>query len=171
MSKHGVAKGSNVDAVLRMPLPTDVGTLGSFMGSVQFYSKFLPPYLSTITEPLHKLTTKGQQWKWGREEQKGFERLKDVLCTDNVLAHYDPSLELGISYDVSKDESGAVFFHRYSDSSERPISNVSKTLTDMQRSYSQIHKEALAVVFAHFILVTGNKPCWHCSDPTKRHPF
>ena len=58
LSKDGVAKGSNVNAILRMPLPTDVETLRSFMGSVQFYAKFLPPYLSAITEPLHKLSRK-----------------------------------------------------------------------------------------------------------------
>ena len=35
-----------------------------------FYSKFLPPYFSEITEPLYKLTRKRQQWKWGEEEAK-----------------------------------------------------------------------------------------------------
>ena len=63
MSKNGVAKGSKVDAALRMPLPADIGTQRSFMRLVQIYAKFLPPYLSTMTEPLHKLTRKGQQWK------------------------------------------------------------------------------------------------------------
>ena len=32
MSKDGVVKGSKVDAVLRMPLPKDVGTLRTIMG-------------------------------------------------------------------------------------------------------------------------------------------
>ena len=69
LSKDGVAKGFKVDAVLRMPPPKELGTLRSFIGSVQFYSKFLPPNLSTIIEALHKLTRKGQQWNWGKEEQ------------------------------------------------------------------------------------------------------
>ena len=47
------------------------------------------------------ITRKGQQWNWGIEEQEAFERLKDLLCTDNVLAHYDPALELGISCEAS----------------------------------------------------------------------
>ena len=62
MSKDRVVKGSKVDAVLRILLPTDVRTLKSFVGSVQFYAKFLPSYLSAITKPLHKLTRKGPQW-------------------------------------------------------------------------------------------------------------
>ena len=114
---------------------------------------------------MHKLTRKGQQWKWGKKEQEAFERLKDLLCKNNVLAHCDPSLVLDISCDASEVEIGAVLFHRYFDGIEKPIANVSETLTDMQRRYSQIHTEALAVVFAlkflygkHFILVTDHNP-------------
>ena len=74
LSKDGVSEGSNVNAVLRMPPPTNVGTLRSFMGSVQFYAKFLLPYLSTITETLHKLTRKDQhgiEAKRNRKPLKG----------------------------------------------------------------------------------------------------
>ena len=51
LSKDGVAKRFKVDAVLRMPPPKNVGTLSGFIGSLLFYSKFLPLNLSTITEP------------------------------------------------------------------------------------------------------------------------
>ena len=85
LSKDGVAQESKVDTVLRMPSSKDIRTLRSFTCSVQFYTKFLPPYLSTTTEPLQMLTSKGQQWKWGKEKQKAVERLKDLLCTDKLL--------------------------------------------------------------------------------------
>ena len=88
-------KGSKVDAILEMPTPKNISTLKSFLASVQFYSKFLPPYFSEITEPLYKLTRKGQQWKWGEEEATSFKKIKRLLCTETVLAHYDPSLPLG----------------------------------------------------------------------------
>ena len=92
LSRQGIAKGSKVDAILEMPTPKNISTLKSFLASVQFYSKFLPPYFSEITEPLYKLTRKGQQWKWGEEEATSFKKIKRLLCTDTVLAHYDPSL-------------------------------------------------------------------------------
>ena len=50
LSSRGIAKGSKVDAILEMPTPKNISTLKSFLASVQFYSKFLPPYFSEITE-------------------------------------------------------------------------------------------------------------------------
>ena len=68
--------------------------------------------------------------------------LKDLLCTVTVLAHFDPAKQIGISCDASNVGIGAVLFHRYDDGSERPIANVSKTLTDTQRRYSQIQRSS-----------------------------
>ena len=76
---------------------------------------------------------------------------------------------------------GAVLFHRYSDGSECPISNVSKTLTPPQRGYSQGHKDALAIIFAlsnfhrflygrPFNLVTDHKPLLALFGPAKVTP-
>lgn len=181
LSREGVSKGSRVDALLKMPPPTNVSSLRSFLGSVQFYGKFLPPNLSTITEPLHRLTRKDEEWHWGTDQQKAFKKLKDLLCEDNVLVHYDPSVSIGISCDASEVGIGGVLFHRYHDGSERPIANVSKTLTDCQKRYSQIQKEALAVIFAlkkfhqflygrKFILVTDHKPLLSLFGPSKETP-
>ena len=137
LSGQGIAKGPKVNDVMQMPAPENVSGLRSFLGSVQFYSKFLPN-LATLTEPLHRLTKKDTTWIWGAEEQAAFQKLKDLLCADNVLVHFDPSLPVGISCDASEVGLGAVLFHRYPDGSERLIANASKTLTTTQRQYSQI---------------------------------
>ena len=163
-----------------MPRPHDVPTLKSFLGSIQFYAKFLPN-LSTVTEPLHRLTKRGTEWRWEAEQEAAFTTLKNMLSTDTVLAHFDPQQEIGISCDASEVGLGAVLFHRYADGSERPLANVSKTLTDTQRRYSQIQKEALAIVFAlhkfhqflygrKFILVTDHQPLTSLFGPNKATP-
>ena len=181
LSSRGIAKGSKVDAILEMPTPKNISTLKSFLASVQFYSKFLPPYFSEITEPLYKLTRKGQQWKWGEEEATSFKEIKRLLCTETVLAHYDPSLPLGLSCDASECGIGAVLFHRFADGSERPILNISKILSATQRRYSQIQKEALSLVYAlkkfhqflygrKFIVVTDHKPLVTLFVPDKGTP-
>ena len=40
LSHRGIAKGGKVDAVLKMPQPSNVPSLKSFWGSIQFYGKF-----------------------------------------------------------------------------------------------------------------------------------
>ena len=69
-------------------------------------------------------------WEWGIKEQSAFEKVKTMLCSDIVLAHFDPSLLIGIACDASSVGIGAVLFHRYKDGRERPIANASKTLTE-----------------------------------------
>ena len=89
LSRNGISKGRKVDVVVKMPPPTNVSTLRSFLGSVQFYSKFIHNF-STLTEPLTRLTRKDTPWRWGGEEQAPFQRPRD-LSTDAVLAHFVPA--------------------------------------------------------------------------------
>ena len=94
-----------------------------------------------------------------------------------MLAHFDPSLPLGVACDASAVGIGATLFHRYSDRSERPIANISKTLTASQRNYSQKQKEALAIYALkkffqylygrEFILVTDHQPLVAMFGPNK----
>lgn len=77
LSREGILKGSMVDAVLKMPPPTDVASLRLFLGAVQFQSKFIH-YLSTMTETLTHHTRKGMSWRWTTEEQANFKNLKDA---------------------------------------------------------------------------------------------
>ena len=162
-----------------MPRPDNVSSLKSFLGSVQFYSKFLPN-LATVTEPLYKLTRNNTKWSWNKKQEVAFTTLKQMLSTETVLAHFDPSLPIGVSCDASSVGIGAVF-HRFPDESERPITNVSKTLSETQQKYSQIQKEALSIIFAlrkfnqylfarKFILVTDHKPLLALFNPSKATP-
>ena len=72
-------------------------------------------------------------------------------------------------------------FHRYENGDERPIANVSKTLTSAQWNYRQIQKEALAIIFAlkkfyqyifarNFILVTDHDSLLALFGPSKPIP-
>lgn len=178
LTKDGISKGHKVDAVLKMPAPTDVSSLKSFLGSLQFYSKFLPSSFATEAEPLYRLTKKQVDWIWGPTEEKAFQKLKQLLLSDQVLTHYNPALPVGIACDASSVGIGATLFHRYPDGSERPIANISKTLSQSQRNYSQIQKEALSIVFAtkkffqylfgqRFILITDHKPLLAIYGPRK----
>ena len=68
LSNKGIAKGSKINAIMEMPEPSDIAGLRSFLGSVQFYNKFLPS-LSTLLEPLYRLGRMCITWSWGETEQ------------------------------------------------------------------------------------------------------
>ena len=120
----------------------------------------------------------GVAWAWSKQENDAFTKLKSLLSTDTVLAHFDAFVPIGIACDASNVGIGAALFDWYPDGSERPIANVSKTLSKSQRNYSQIQKEALAIIFAlkkfcqflfgrKFILVTDHKPLIAILGPHK----
>ena len=156
--------GHKVGAITKKSLPTNFPGLLSFLGSVQFCSKFIQN-LSTLTELLTHLIREDMPWWWGAEEWVALQQPKDLLCKDTVPASFDRTLQIGISCDASDVGIGVALFHCYMNGSECPI----KTLTDTQCWYSQIEKEALAVIYGlkkfhhllyrwSFNLVTDRKP-------------
>lgn len=85
------------------------------------------------------------------------------------LAHYDPNAKIIVAADACEYGVGAVLLHEYSDGTQKAVYHASKSLTPAQRKYSQIEKEALALVFAvrkfhkflfgrRFQLLTDHKP-------------
>ena len=126
------------------------------------------PHLPSALAPLYKLLHKGIAWHWSSEADAAFKHSKELLLYDNVLAHFDPDIELVLACDASQYGIGAVLAHRYTDGSERSIAFASCTLNEAEKKYSQIEKEGLACVYAvkkfhcyvygrHFSLVT-DKP-------------
>ena len=51
------ARGQKLDALLEAPIPTSVQQLRSFLGLVNYYSKFIPN-LATLLHPLNALLKK-----------------------------------------------------------------------------------------------------------------
>ncbi len=64
-----------------------------------------------------------------------------------VLVPYDEKRKLILACDASLYGVGAVISHVMDDEQERPIAFAPRTLTKSERNYSQIEKEALAIVF------------------------
>ena len=159
---------SKVKAITDAPRPSNASEIRSFLGTVGFSSRFIPG-LSTTAEPLRRLTHKGARFVWGREQQDAFDTLKRKLAEVTTLAYFNRDAQCTqVIADASPVGLGAVIVQQH-DGITKPICYASRTLTDVERRYSQTEKEALALVWAcerfhqyiyglRFELVTDHKP-------------
>ena len=122
----------------------------SFLGLLAASSSFIP-YLSELAHPLNELLG-NKPWEWTKSCEKSFQQLKKIVTTDTVLAHYNPQLQLQLAVDASQYVLGAVILHVTPEGKHRPIAFASRSLNNHEKGYSQINKEALAIMFGlkHF---------------------
>ena len=169
-----------VRAIKEAPSPTCVSELRSYLGVVNYYGKFLPD-LSQVLAPLYQLLHHDTEWQWGKEQERAFQEVKQLLHSETVLVHYDPTKEITLACDASPYGVGAVLSHVMEDGTEKPIGFSSRTLTAAEKGYSQLDKEGLAIVFAvkrfhqylygrQFTIYTDHKPLMSLFSETKGIP-
>ena len=167
-----------VRAIADAPSPKNVSEVRSYLGMINYYQKYLPN-LSTILAPLHSLLEKGKSWN--KEHQESFNKSKELLKSSQLLVHYDPEKKLILACDASPYGLGAVLSHRMEDHSEKPIAFASRSLSPAEKNYSQLDKEALAILFGvkkfhqyvygrQFVIQTDHKPLERVLNPDKMTP-
>lgn len=135
---------------------------------VNYYGKFLHN-LSTQLNPLHPLLKHGTKWHWSDECDHVFKQVKTKFSVAPVLMHYNPKLPIRLAGDASNYGIGAVLSHVDAEGQEHSIAFVSRTLSQCEKNYSQVEKEALLLIFGirkfhkyvygrHFTLVTDHRP-------------
>ena len=137
---------SKVEAVVKAREPETAAEVRRFMGLVNFSAKFIPN-LATIAEPLRHLTKAGIIFKWEREQQEEFNALKKALASAETLAYCDKDAKTRVIADASPVGVGAVLSQEH-DGVFRPVYCASRSLTAVERRYSQTKREALALVWA-----------------------
>ena len=129
-----------------MKPPQNVSELRQFLGMANQLGKFSCG-LSELTKPLRELLGKNTAWQWEKAQLEAFEETKKELCKPTVLAFYDPTLPTKVSADASSFGLGAVLLQE-KDSVWKPVSYASRSMSETERRYAQIEKEALAVTWA-----------------------
>ena len=79
------------------------------------------PNLSTVLFSLYRLLHHDVPRWWSPEAEQAFIRSKELLTCDDVLVHFNPSLDIILACDASSYGIGAVLAHKMPDGSERLI--------------------------------------------------
>jgi len=74
---------NKVKAVKEWKIPTKIKEVESFLGFANFYKQFIKNFSHTA-RPLNELKGK-KEWKWGEEQQRAFDELKDKITSQPVL--------------------------------------------------------------------------------------
>ncbi|KAL5565133.1 hypothetical protein UlMin_028297 [Ulmus minor] len=145
------AKGIEVDrakveVIEKLPPPTTVKGVRSFLGHAGFYRRFIKDF-SKITKPLCSLLVKNAQFDFSSDCLQAFNLLKEKLTSAPIICAPDWSLPFEVMCDASDYAIGAVLGQRKG-KLLHVIYYASRTLTDAQLNYATTEKELLAVVFA-----------------------
>ncbi|KAK0597787.1 hypothetical protein LWI29_028591 [Acer saccharum] len=137
---------AKIEVIAKLPPPTLVKGVRSFLGHAGFYRHFIKDF-SKISRPLCNLMTKDSTFVFNDECLHAFESLKDKLTSTPVIMPPDWSLPFELMCDASDYAVGAVLGQRV-DKVPHVIYYISRTLNDAQLNYSTTEKELLAVVSA-----------------------
>jgi hypothetical protein len=79
---------AKVVAILKMPNPTNIHTLRSFIGLCNYYRIYVQDF-NTIAHPLYALLKKDVTWTWSDEVQEAFNTFKEKLSEFPILRRPD----------------------------------------------------------------------------------
>jgi hypothetical protein len=174
VSAAGVAPlQKKVEAILAHPRPGSLQELQGFLGTVNFYRRFLPAaakLLRPLTDALRGGKAAREQIEWSAEMEEAFSATKHALAKAALLAHPSPGAEVALMVDASGYHVGAALQQRTSaEAAWQPLGFYSKKLDSAQRRYSAFDRELLACSsgiqhFRHmldgrpFAVYTNHKP-------------
>lgn len=163
-----------VDQIRNWPLPVSKKALQRFLGSVNYYHRFIPN-AAQLQSPLFELASsvkqKDGQLCWSPERRLAFDKSRNALADTLFLCHPSTDAELRLCTDASNTAIGAVL-EQFTDDSWKPLGFFSRKLTSAQARYSTFDRELLAAYLAtrhflhliegrHIVLLTDHKPLTH----------
>nr|GEW58493.1 hypothetical protein [Tanacetum cinerariifolium] len=145
-SKHvSEADKAKVDVITKLPHPTTVKGIRSFLGHAGCYLRFIKDF-SKIARLMTRLLEKDTPFIFSQECVHAFQTLKRKLTEAPILIALDWDMPFELMYNASDYAIGAVLGQRQ-DKHFRPIHYASKTITEAESNYTTTEKEMLTVVY------------------------
>nr|GEY79318.1 DNA-directed DNA polymerase [Tanacetum cinerariifolium]GEZ47157.1 DNA-directed DNA polymerase [Tanacetum cinerariifolium] len=108
ISKKGIKiNKAKVDVITKLPHPTTVKGIRSFLGHARFYRRFIQDF-SKIARPMTRLLEKDTPFLFSKECVEAFQTLKRKLTKAPILISPDWDMPFELMYDASDFAIGAV---------------------------------------------------------------
>nr|GEV10022.1 reverse transcriptase domain-containing protein [Tanacetum cinerariifolium] len=147
ISKSGLeVDRAKFDFIAKLPHPTTMKGVRSFLGHVGFYRRFIQDF-SKIARPMTHLLEKETPFVFSKNCIDAFKTLKKKLIEAPILVVPDWNLPFKLMCDAIDFVIGEVLGQRKM-THFQPIHYASKTITEAQIYYTTTEKEMLAVVYA-----------------------
>ncbi|GJY10193.1 reverse transcriptase domain-containing protein [Tanacetum coccineum] len=147
LNKKGIeVDKAKIDVISKLPHPTTVKGIRSFLGHAGFYRRFIKDF-SKISRPMTHLLEKNTPFIFSEDCILAFQTLKKKLTEAPILIAPNWDQPFEIMCDASDYAIGAVLGQRI-EKHFRPIHYASKTMTEAESNYTTTEKEMLAVVYA-----------------------
>nr|GEV51784.1 reverse transcriptase domain-containing protein [Tanacetum cinerariifolium] len=137
---------AKVDVVTKLPHPTTIKGIRSFLGYAGFYRRFIKDF-SKIARPMTRLLEKDTPFIFSKKCVKAFQTLKRKLTEAPILIAPDWDMPFELMCNASDFAIDAVLGQRQ-EKHFTLIHYASKTMTEKESSYTTTEKEMLAVVYA-----------------------
>ena len=129
-----------VDAITNMAAPKTIKQLRSFLGMVNYY-RDMWVHRSDVLAPLSGMTSNTSKFVWTDVQQQAFDKIKQIVSREVMLAFPDFSKEFIVHTDASKYQLGSVISQN-----NKPIAFYSRKLSDTQTRYTTAERELLSIV-------------------------
>nr|GEX99442.1 reverse transcriptase domain-containing protein [Tanacetum cinerariifolium] len=136
---------AKLDVITKLPHPTTVKGIRSFLGHAGFYCRFIKDF-SKRARLVTRLLKKDTPFIFSQECVVAFQTLKIKLTEAPILIAPDWNMPFELMCDASDYAIGAVLGQRQ-DKHFRPIHYASKTMIEAESKYTTTEKEMLAVVY------------------------
>ncbi|GJS99705.1 reverse transcriptase domain-containing protein [Tanacetum coccineum] len=146
ISKNGIeVDKAKVDVIAKLPHPTTIKGVWSFVGHAGFYLRFIQDF-SKIARLMTHLLEKETPFFFSKECIESFNTLKRKLTKAPILIAPDWDFPFELMCNASDFAIGAVLGQR-KNKHFQPIHYASKTMTEDQAHYTTTKKELLVVVY------------------------
>lgn len=159
VSQRGIeVDPDKIRAILEMPEPETEKEVRSFLGKLQYISRFISK-LSSVCEPIFRLLKKNQPATWDEKCQQAFQKIRDTLLNPPILKPPNPEKPFLLYLSIEDTATGAMLAQTNDDGAEYAIYYLSKPFNGYEVKYTPIEKTFASLVWVtrklrHYLLTS-----------------